>query len=358
KWSGHRHLGRTRSTTTFRLHLPPGSEYHDGIPMSSSSSSDPASRRVSARLSSRVLLALISLLTIALVAGCAEAGDANATSDDSAWSTEEDPTPQENRNSGSDEDDAEDDEDAEAAAEDSEDSSEGGEDDSSEVGRAGSSTPGAALAMLDELTIKGRAPKTGYDPDVFKWRSDADHTGCDTRNDVLRRDLKNITLKAGTKGCVVIAGDLADDYKGETFAFDRSPNNIDIDHIVARSNAWQTGAADVDENTLKEFGNDPLNLLAVSANLNRQKGDGDADRAGTKGCVVIAGDLADDYKGETFAFDRSPNNIDIDHIVARSNAWQTGAADFDENTLKEFGNDPLNLLAVSSNLNRQKGDGD
>lgn len=237
--------------------------------MSSSSSSDPASTRVSARLSSRVLLALVCLLTIALVGGCAEAGDANATSDDSAWATEEDPTPQENRNSGSDED-------AEATAEDSEDSSEGGEDDSSEVGRAGSSTPGTALAMLDELTVKGRAPKTGYDPDLFKWRSDADHNGCDTRNDVLRRDLKNITLKAGTKGCVVIAGDLADDYKGETFAFDRSPNNIDIDHIVARSNAWQTGAADFDENTLKEFGNDPLNLLAVSSNLNRQKGDGDA----------------------------------------------------------------------------------
>ena len=239
--------------------------------MSSSSSSDPASTRVSARLSSRVLLALISLLTIALVAGCAEAGDANATSDDSAFSTEEDPTPQENQNTDSD-----DDEDAEAAAEDSEDSSEGGEDDSSEVGRAGSSATGTALAMLDELTVKGRAPKTGYDPDLFKWRSDADHNGCDTRNDVLRRDLKNITLKAGTEGCVVIAGDLADEYKGETFAFDRSPNNIDIDHIVARSNAWQTGAADFDEDTLKEFGNDPLNLLAVSSNLNRQKGDGDA----------------------------------------------------------------------------------
>src|SRR5699024_7370657 len=120
RWSGHRHLGRTRSTTTFRLHLPPGSEHHDGIPMSSSSSSDPASTRLSARLSSRVLLALVCLLTIALVGGCAEAGDANATSDDSAWATEEDPTPQENQNTDSD-----DDEDAEAAGEDREDSSEG-----------------------------------------------------------------------------------------------------------------------------------------------------------------------------------------------------------------------------------------
>src|SRR5699024_8048024 len=154
----------------------------------------------------------------ALVAGCAEAGDANATSDDSASSTEEDPTPQENRNSGSDEDDAEDDEDAEAAAEDSEDSSEGGEDDSAEVGRAGSSTPGTALAMLAELAIKGGVPKTGDGPDLFEWRADADHRGCDSRSDVLRRDLKNITLKAGTKGCVVLAGVLADDYQGETFA--------------------------------------------------------------------------------------------------------------------------------------------
>src|SRR5699024_12686708 len=119
------HLGRRLSLTIFRAPLPLVSESHDVSPMSSSSSSVPASRLVSARLSSRVLLALISLLTIALLARCAEAGDAYATSDDSAWSTEEDPTPQENRNSGSDEDDAEDDEDAEAAAEDSEDSSEG-----------------------------------------------------------------------------------------------------------------------------------------------------------------------------------------------------------------------------------------
>lgn len=130
--------------------------------------------------------------------------------------------------------------------------------------------------MLEELEVKGRAPKTGYDADLFKWRSDADHNGCDTRNDVLRRDLNDITLKAGTKGCAVIAGDLDDRYKGETYAFDRDPNNIDIDHIVARSNAWQTGAAKFDEDTLKEFGNDPLNLLAVSSSLNRQKGDGDA----------------------------------------------------------------------------------
>lgn len=130
--------------------------------------------------------------------------------------------------------------------------------------------------MLDELTVKGRAPKTGYDGDLFKWRSDTDHNGCDTRNDVLRRDLTDITLKARTHGCIVLAGTLADPYKGETYNFDRSVNAVDIDHVVARSNAWQTGAFEFDEETLKEFGNDPVNLLAVSSSLNRQKGDGDA----------------------------------------------------------------------------------
>ena len=143
-------------------------------------------------------------------------------------------------------------------------------------GQAGASNPGTASAMLDELTVKGRAPKTGYDGDLFKWRSDTDHNGCDTRNDVLRRDLTNITLKAGTRGCIVLAGTLADPYAGETYDFDRSANAVDIDHVVARSNAWQTGAFKFDEETLKEFGNDPLNLLAVSSSLNRQKGDGDA----------------------------------------------------------------------------------
>ncbi|WP_209370734.1 GmrSD restriction endonuclease domain-containing protein [Brevibacterium renqingii] len=221
----------------------------------------------STRLSARVLLALVSLLTIALLAGCAEGSDANAGGDDVSWSTEEDPTPQETQGSGPAED-------AEAAVDEGEDGT--GTEDSEDVGRAGGSATGTAMAMLDELAVKGRAPKTGYDADLFKWRSDADHNGCDTRNDVLRRDLTDITLKAGTKGCVVIAGALDDEYKGESYAFDRSPNNIDIDHIVARSNAWQTGAAKFDEETLREFGNDPLNLLAVSSSLNRQKGDADA----------------------------------------------------------------------------------
>ena len=135
---------------------------------------------------------------------------------------------------------------------------------------------GTALAQLAGLEEKGRAPKTDYDRDLFGWRDDMDRNGCDTRNDILRRDLTAITLKGGTDGCVVQRGTLDSPYSGETIDFDRSDSTVDIDHVVALSDAWQTGAASWEEQTMREFANDPLNLLAVDSGLNRQKGDGDA----------------------------------------------------------------------------------
>jgi hypothetical protein len=135
-----------------------------------------------------------------------------------------------------------------------------------------------ALGMLEALEVKGRAPKTGYDRDLFGWRDDVDRNGCDTRNDVLRRDLSDVVLKRGTDGCVVRSGTLSPSpYSGEDVAFDQQDDNsLDIDHVVALSDAWQTGASSWDDETLRAFANDPLNLLAVEDHLNQQKGDGDA----------------------------------------------------------------------------------
>ena len=135
---------------------------------------------------------------------------------------------------------------------------------------------GTALAVLAGLDEKGRGPKTDYDRDLFGWRDDMDRNGCDTRNDILRRDLTAITLKGGTNGCVVQRGTLDSPYSGDTVDFDRENSTVDIDHVVALSDAWQTGAASWDEQTRREFANDPLNLIAVESSLNRQKGDGDA----------------------------------------------------------------------------------
>lgn len=142
------------------------------------------------------------------------------------------------------------------------------------------SATGPAAAALAALPVKGRAAKTGYSRDAFgpAW-ADVDDNGCDTRNDVLRRDLTDLVLTAGTGGCEVATGTLADPYSGTTIAFTRGVDTssaVQIDHVVALSNAWQTGATTWTPETREAFANDPLNLLAVQGWLNEQKSDGDS----------------------------------------------------------------------------------
>ncbi|MET4050535.1 MULTISPECIES: DUF1524 domain-containing protein [unclassified Rhodococcus (in: high G+C Gram-positive bacteria)] len=143
----------------------------------------------------------------------------------------------------------------------------------------------AALSMLATVPIKGRAPKTGYDRDVFgqAWTDDVTveggHNGCDTRNDILHRDLTAITEKPGSNGCAVQTGTLADAYTGTTISFVRGTDTssaVQIDHVVALSNAWQTGAQQLDPATRQNLANDPRNLQAVDGPANQQKSDGDA----------------------------------------------------------------------------------
>jgi len=140
--------------------------------------------------------------------------------------------------------------------------------------------PGLAIATLETLQVKGRAPKTGYARDQFgqAW-ADVDRNGCDTRNDILKRDLRSVIYKAGTRNCVVLSGTLLDRYSGESINFIRgnvTSMEVQIDHVVALSNAWQTGAFKLTADQRKALANDPMNLFAVKGRLNSQKGDGDA----------------------------------------------------------------------------------
>ena len=140
--------------------------------------------------------------------------------------------------------------------------------------------PGLAIAALETLPVKGRAPKTGYTRDQFgqAW-ADVDRNGCDTRNDILKRDLTSLTYKAKTRNCVVLSGTLLDRYSGESINFIRgniTSMEVQIDHVVALSNAWQTGAFKLTAEQRKALANDPMNLFAVKGRLNSQKGDGDA----------------------------------------------------------------------------------
>ena len=134
-----------------------------------------------------------------------------------------------------------------------------------------------ALAVLATLKVKGRAPKTGYDRDEFGQRwLDIDRNGCDTRNDILARDLSDVELSGR---CTVMTGTLADPFTGESIAFERGQDTsalVQIDHVVALSDAWQKGAQQLTADQRSTFANDPLNLLAVAGHANAQKGDGDA----------------------------------------------------------------------------------
>lgn len=137
------------------------------------------------------------------------------------------------------------------------------------------SPPGAAVDLLATLPIKGRAPKTGYARTQFGdgWTLTA---GCDTRNIILHRDLQNAVVG---EGCKVVSGTLDDPYTGKVIIFQRGSSTsaaVQIDHVVALSDAWQTGAQQLDKAKRIALANDPLELLAVDGPANQAKSDGDA----------------------------------------------------------------------------------
>jgi Protein of unknown function (DUF1524)/Excalibur calcium-binding domain len=134
---------------------------------------------------------------------------------------------------------------------------------------------GTALAALGKLAVKGRAPKTGYDREQFggDWAS---IDGCDMRQRILQRDLRRLIDEAGSD-CEISSGILADRYTASKIIFHRGgASEVDIDHVVALSDAWQKGAQQWPYQRRVQFANDPLNLFASDAGANRSKGDSDA----------------------------------------------------------------------------------
>lgn len=132
-----------------------------------------------------------------------------------------------------------------------------------------------ATTILGTLAVKGRAPKTGYTRTQFGngW---ANMAGCDTRNRILERDMSDAKL---SDDCRVLSGTLHDPYTGKILQFTRGESTsalVQIDHVVALSNAWQTGAQLLSPEKRVELANDPLELLAVDGDANQKKGDGDA----------------------------------------------------------------------------------
>lgn len=105
---------------------------------------------------------------------------------------------------------------------------------------------------------------------------DTDHNGCDTRNDVLRQNGRNVKLHKN--GCIVLSSTIHDVYNGVDIQQTHKGGQIEIDHIVPLSYAHQHGAAHWTQEKRVEFANDIENLLPVSSKDNSSKGDkGPAD---------------------------------------------------------------------------------
>ncbi|MDO4760505.1 MAG: HNH endonuclease family protein [Corynebacterium sp.] len=138
-----------------------------------------------------------------------------------------------------------------------------------------------AFADLESLTVRDFDPEAPrYDRALFgqRWSDDVTvgggHNGCDTRNDILARDLEEVRYKPGTRDCVVISGHFTDPYTGQHHTFQRGQGTSDlvpIDHVVALGDAWYAGAWTWDENKRRDFANDPINLQTTLREANNSK---------------------------------------------------------------------------------------
>jgi hypothetical protein len=154
----------------------------------------------------------------------------------------------------------------------------------------------AARAALDSLPVRPPDPDDGYTRERFgqAW-ADVDGNGCDTRDDVLARDLSDVRVDPA--GCLVLAGTLDDPYTGTAIAFVRGPDSavVQIDHLVALDDAWRTGAQVWPQSRRLAFANDPANLIAVSGDANQDKGASDASQwlppQGGFACVYVVRQL-------------------------------------------------------------------
>ena len=100
--------------------------------------------------------------------------------------------------------------------------------------------------------------------------------GCSLRQRIIRREFGE---SAVLEECNVVAGEFDEPYTGEHLKFstrDEISKGIQIDHVVALSDAWQKGAQNLSAEKRYEVATDPLNLLAVDAAANKKKSDGDA----------------------------------------------------------------------------------
>ncbi|WP_225845273.1 HNH endonuclease family protein [Streptomyces sp. HPF1205] len=140
-----------------------------------------------------------------------------------------------------------------------------------------------ARTLIGKVATKGRGPKTGYSRDQFgyAWMDGVPgvpfaHNGCDTRDDVLKRDGQGLAYRSGSN-CVVTSMTLDDPYTGRVIHWTKAKaTTVQIDHVMPLSYDWQMGAAHWAKTKREQIANDPLNLIPVDGPSNEAKGDSGA----------------------------------------------------------------------------------
>jgi hypothetical protein len=135
----------------------------------------------------------------------------------------------------------------------------------------------SAMTALSQLPVKPAVPKAGYSREQFSdgWESVGT---CTIRDEILARDMTDVRYRSPAD-CTVMSGTLAEPYTGKTIHFIRGPGTstaVQIDHVVAVGDAWQTGAQQLSKEQRQQLYNDPLELLAVDGPANDDKSDSDA----------------------------------------------------------------------------------
>jgi Protein of unknown function (DUF1524) len=149
-----------------------------------------------------------------------------------------------------------------------------------DAGPSPTATPnyGGARQQMEALPVHGWDRLSDFQRFRFgeAWSDDVNvefgHNGCNTRDDILRRDLADLQVRPGT--CFAQSGVLHDPYTGATIDFVRGPDTsstVQIDHLVSLADAWYKGARLWDDQRRRDFANDPRNLLAVGGKINFDK---------------------------------------------------------------------------------------
>lgn len=193
------------------------------------------------------------------------------------------------------------------------------------------------LASLDTYDGSKASGYSGKRKALFGDWMDLDGNGCDSREDTLLTHMQDVKNLDGNK-CKIAAGHMVDPYSGKTLQVTFGPSNygvkdIQIDHIVSLSNAWDSGAHTWQGDDLRyQIANDPLNLIPTDGALNQDKSDKSFDEwqapADSGNCLIAAHQIAVKQKydlavteSEREALGEAVQSCEITHLPTGAPQW-------------------------------------